>query len=41
MNKMHSRNMQRLLPLTVLAGRTTLVWVQRLGAGLSTRVLPL
>ena len=31
----------RQLPLTVLAGRTTLVWVQRLGAGLSTRVLPL
>lgn len=31
----------RQLPLTVHAGRTTLVWVQRLGAGLSTRVLPL
>ncbi|MFM7967089.1 COG3014 family protein [Aeromonas sp. A-5] len=31
----------RTLPLTVHAGRTTLVWVQRLGAGLSTRVMPL
>lgn len=31
----------RTLPLTVYAGRTTLVWVQRLGAGLSTRVMPL
>ncbi|WP_429145349.1 COG3014 family protein [Aeromonas rivipollensis] len=31
----------RTLPLTVHAGRTTLVWVQRLGAGLSTRVIPL
>ncbi|MBL0511378.1 COG3014 family protein [Aeromonas media] len=31
----------RTLPLTVHGGRTTLVWVQRLGAGLSTRVMPL
>ncbi|MFM5094918.1 COG3014 family protein [Aeromonas rivipollensis] len=31
----------RTLPLTVHAGRTTLVWVQRLGAGLSSRVMPL
>ncbi|WP_262109631.1 MULTISPECIES: COG3014 family protein [Aeromonas] len=31
----------RTLPLTVHAGRTTLVWVQRLGAGLGTRVMPL
>lgn len=31
----------RILPLRVHAGRTTLVWVQRLGAGLSTRVMPL
>lgn len=31
----------RTLPLRVHAGRTTLVWVQRLGAGLSTRVMPL
>ncbi|MFM5508900.1 COG3014 family protein [Aeromonas rivipollensis] len=32
---------QRQLPLTIHSGRTTLVWVQRLGAGLSTRVMPL
>ncbi|VEG96077.1 TPR domain-containing protein [Aeromonas encheleia] len=32
---------RRELPLTVHGGRTTLVWVQRLGAGLTTRVLPL
>lgn len=32
---------QRSLPLTVHGGRTTLVWVQRLGAGLTTRVMPL
>ncbi|MGL5813320.1 MAG: COG3014 family protein [Aeromonas sp.] len=31
----------RQLPLTVHGGRTTLVWVQRLGAGLSTRVMPI
>ncbi|WP_429107957.1 COG3014 family protein [Aeromonas media] len=31
----------RTLPLTVHGGRTTLVWMQRLGAGLSTRVMPL
>jgi hypothetical protein len=31
----------RTLPLTVHGGRTTLVWVQRLGAGLRTRVMPL
>jgi uncharacterized protein len=31
----------RNLPLTVHGGRTTLVWVQRLGAGLTTRVMPL
>ena len=29
------------LPLTIHQGRTTLVWVQRLGAGLTTRVMPL
>ncbi|MGL6463545.1 COG3014 family protein [Aeromonas hydrophila] len=32
---------QRQLPLTIHQGRTTLVWVQRLGAGLTTRVMPL
>lgn len=32
---------QRQLPLTIHKGRTTLVWVQRLGAGLTTRVMPL
>jgi len=32
---------QRQLPLTIHSGRTTLVWVQRLGAGLTTRVMPL
>ncbi|ELM3615311.1 hypothetical protein RYR54_000924 [Aeromonas sobria] len=32
---------QRQLPLTIQKGRTTLVWVQRLGAGLTTRVMPL
>ncbi|PJG60077.1 hypothetical protein CUC53_03960 [Aeromonas cavernicola] len=32
---------QRQLPLTINSGRTTLVWVQRLGAGLTTRVMPL
>jgi len=32
---------QRQLPLTIHRGRTTLVWVQRLGAGLTTRVMPL
>ncbi|MGG5828483.1 hypothetical protein, partial [Aeromonas salmonicida] len=31
----------RQLPLTIHGGRTTLVWVQRLGAGLTTRVIPL
>ncbi|MCR3984442.1 hypothetical protein NUK49_12685 [Aeromonas caviae] len=31
----------RTLPLSVHAGRTTLVWVQRLGSGLTTRVMPL
>ncbi|WP_421290892.1 COG3014 family protein [Aeromonas taiwanensis] len=31
----------RTLPLTVHGGRTTLVWVQRLGSGLTTRVMPL
>ena len=31
----------RQLPLTIHGGRTTLVWVQRLGAGLTTRVMPL
>lgn len=31
----------RQLPLTIHEGRTTLVWVQRLGAGLTTRVMPL
>ena len=32
---------QRQLPLTIHQGRTTQVWVQRLGAGLTTRVMPL
>ncbi|MGY3942430.1 COG3014 family protein [Aeromonas tecta] len=31
----------RELPLNIHAGSTTLVWVQRLGAGLTTRVMPL
>ena len=31
----------RTLPLTVHGGRTTLVWVQRLGNRLTTRVMPL
>ncbi len=31
----------RTLPLRVHSGRTTLVWVQRLGAGLTTRVMPI
>jgi hypothetical protein len=32
---------QRQVPLTIHKGHTTLVWVQRLGAGLTTRVMPL
>lgn len=32
---------QRQLPLTIHSGRTTLIWVQRLGASLTTRVMPL